>query len=164
MMKKCFLLFTLVILCRCNKLLCPAPDLHTSRQDYTGSNIRLDGIYYSKDRQFFIYRNGVYQDVCSDPLVTAIPDKFKCNLLQDVVQTNKKNRINWKIFIVKGDSIYLEGWELIGDCTYDVFSHTRKIVNDTTLIIPINRDGTKSDTFRFAKFSPKPDSTNSFIK
>jgi hypothetical protein len=163
-MKKYFLLFTLVILWGCSKLLCPAPDLYTSRQDFTGNNIRLNGIFYSKDNQFFLYRNGIYHAGCSNPSENAIPDKFVCSIWPDMVTSSKKDRHQWSIYIVKNDSIHIEKWELVRDCTYEVFSYNGKVVNDSTLIIPVNRDGTKSDTFRFAKFSPKPDSTNSFIK
>jgi hypothetical protein len=164
-MKKYAFFLMFIILWGCGKLLCPAPDLRTSRQDYTGNKIRLDGIYHnSKDNQFFLYKNGIYHVGCVDPKQKNIPDKFGCSIWPDMVSASKNNRSHWSIFTVKNDSIYVEKWELVSDCTYDVFSYNGKIINDSTLIIPINRDGTKSDTFRFAKFSPKPDSTNSFIK
>ena len=163
-MKKYFFFLIPIILWGCSKLLCPAPDLRTIRQDFTGNSIRLNGIYYSKNNQFFLYKNGVYHLGCGDPAERTIPDKFACSTWPNMVAASKKNRYHWSIYTVSNDSIYIEKWELVGDCTYDVFGYNGKIINDSTLFIPTNRDGTKPDTFRFAKFSPKPDSTNSFIK
>ena len=165
-MKKIILFFVLIILWGCSKVLCPAPDLHTSRQDYLGNAIKMDGIFYAQKsgEPIFLYRNGIYRIGCSNPNISSIPDKFKCNTDSEYLNLSKKSRSDWGIYLVKGDSLYLEDWRTIGDCTYDVFSHTGKILNDTTMIIPIKLDGKTLDTFRFVKFSPKPDSTNNFIK
>ena len=144
------------------KLVCTEPDLVTIRKDYTGNEIRIDGIYYNKlNNQFFLYRNGVYRAGCYDPKITAIPERFKCSA--NTIESQKKDRGAWRIFIVKNDTIYLEGWGLVGDCEYNIFSYTGKILNDTTLIIPTDRAGIIRDTFYFSKF-PKPDSLNHLIK
>ena len=157
-----FLLF--LGLFSCNKL-CPPPDLRTSRQDNLGSNIRLDGLYYNRDNQFFLYRNGIYRTACGDPNIKSIPDKFKCNIdWEEFLTLSKKDRAQWRLYIVKNDTIYIEQWGLVSDCAYEVFSYNGKILNDTTLLIPINRQGIVLDTFHFVRFSPKPDSINQFIK
>ena len=98
----------------------------------------------------------------TDVDIKNIPEKFQCSL--DYISEAKKDRAQWGIYTINGNIIYMEDWRTIGDCTYDVFSHTGKILNDTTMIIPIQLDGKTLDTFRFVKFSPKPDSTNNFIK
>ena len=165
-MKKYIFFFVLVISWGCSKILCPAPDLRTSRQDYLNNAIKLDGIFYAQNsnHQIFLYKNGIYRSGCRNSDILSIPEKFKCNTDLVYLDSNKKDRTNWGIYLIKQDSIYMEDWRIIGDCTYDVFSHTGKILNDSTLVIPIKYDGRTLDTFRFAKFSPKPDSTNSFIK
>jgi hypothetical protein len=135
------------------------PDLVTPRRDFTGNSIRLDGIYYNnKDDQFFLYRNGVYQSACFDKNISKIPDRFECSLGRPQGYIGA-----WRIFVVTQDTIYLEGWGLVGSRKHNIFSYTGKILNDTTLVIPTDIVGLNRDTFRFAKFG-KPDSTNDFIK
>jgi hypothetical protein len=168
-MKKYSLFFIIAIALSCNKI-CPTDELQASRQDYVGNFIRLDGIYYGKgrpygnDNQFFLYRNGIRREGCSDPSEKAIPKKFACSNWADMVKAGKRDRSQWGIYWVRNDTIFVERWQSVSDCGHDVFTYTGKILNDTTLLIPQNRQDLLFDTFRFAKFSPKPDSTNSFIK
>jgi hypothetical protein len=143
---------------------CEGPDLVTPRQPFTGNSIKIDGIYFSKNRQFFLYRNGVMSGGCRDEVSTKTSEKFRCSLDPKIIEAGKDYKRNWGIFFVKNDTITIEEWGWIGDCKYGVFNNNGKIINDSTLLIPINNQGTLLDTFRFAYFYPKPDSTNSVIK
>jgi hypothetical protein len=168
-MKKIALLLILSTVLGCNKI-CPTDDLKTSRKDNLGSAIKLNGIFYGKgrpygnDNQFFLYRNGIYLEGCSDPANKIIPNKFECSLSAESANASKKDRSRWGVYSIQNDTIFLEHWQSVSDCGHDVFSYLGKIINDSTLLIPQNRQNILFDTFRFAKFSSKPDSTNPFIK
>lgn len=167
-MKKIVFLIVLATLIACNKI-CPTDDLKGSRKDNLGTTIKLNGIYYGKERyygndnQFFLYKNGIYLTGCSDPASKIIPNKFECSLSAESANASKRDRSRWGIYSVKNDTIFLERWQSVSDCGHDVFTYTGKILNDSTLLIPQNRQNILFDTFRFAKFLPKPDSTNPFI-
>ncbi len=144
-------------------------ELQLQRVAYTGNEIRTDGCYYrvmSPDSTnavyMFFYRNGVllsfvdYKDINSS-------DEFE-NL-----RSVKNWKTNWKIFNINDSLITTQGWG-------DPWGHRRplvtgyaKIINDTT-ILWYKQENTRTGTYEynnvvyFRKFSPKPDSTNVFIK
>ncbi len=148
----------------CNKL-CDIPPLKTKRVAYTGSTLRLDGVYHTQNAEsmFFLYRNGVSYVGCADPAIIRIPDKFKCSLDADMVAAGKKVPYFWAAYVIQQDSIRVETWDMVYDCGYETFFQTGKILNDSTLLLQRLRNAAISDTFHFAAFLPKPDSTNKFI-
>lgn len=72
------------------------------------------------------------------------------------------------VFQINTESINFEIWEAGRNIT--TFSHFGKILNDTTFLLEkrinniINKTFTENLTYRFKQFSPKPNSTNNFIK
>jgi hypothetical protein len=165
-MKNSITFFILFSLIGCDKL-CDIPPLKTNRVRYIGNALRLDGLYYTKDfkSNFFLYRNGILKGVCVDDAINAIPNKFKCSLNADIIAGAQKVPYFWGVYLIEQDSIRIETWGTIADCSYDTFQRKGKILNDTTFLIAgmVNRNSTIQDTFYFAAFSPKPDSTNKFI-
>jgi hypothetical protein len=150
----------------CDKL-CDIPALKTNRVPYIGNALRLEGLYYTKDYKstFFLYRNGILQAACINDAIPAIPDKFNCSLKSDMVASAKKVPYFWGIYRIEHDSIRIETWGTIADCTYDTFLRQGKILNDSTFLMVgmVDRNSMVPDTFHFVAFSPKPDSTNKFI-
>lgn len=72
------------------------------------------------------------------------------------------------VFQINTESINFETWEAGRNIT--TFSHFGKILNDTTFLLEkrinniTNKTFTENLTYRFKQFSPKPNSTNNFIK
>lgn len=86
-------------------------------------------------------------------------------------------QIGWGVFNVTGSEIVIERWVTAsGGGTYPTQMLKGVIKNDTTIhfhtligVHPVNYNSKKKvltidETYHFRQFSPKPDSTNNFIK
>lgn len=145
--------------------------LSLEREDYNGKNLRLDGYYYSPYEEgytsFFLFENGIYLDNGSTIKTDGI------NKLDEIIKSmyplNPKYSVpyRWGIFIVNGSDIKIEAWLSGSGGAYPTHLVKGKIINDTTIAIS-GLKGKKYDNqvdyFHFRQFSPKPDSTNEFIK
>jgi hypothetical protein len=144
-----------------------------TKTPYSGDELRIDGYYYSNivyDHDNYrglivLYRDGF----CINVLVNPGNQDYIENeiLLNDTYINEMKNTpTNIGVFQIIYPNIHLETWEYRTDPT----SYFGKIINDTTFIINkrVNNrtEKTYSEnlTYRFKQFSPKPDSTNVWIK
>ena len=136
--------------------------LTIQRQDYTGNELRLDGFYTSIDEfngekhyaVYFLYENGVvfYTTVYSD-------DKEK--MKEKLELFDSSNHItSWGVFVVNNNTITIEKWWPGNGYNAPVVKTNGTIKNDTSFTL--NRSSF-IDYF-FTPFSPKPDSTNTFIE
>jgi hypothetical protein len=151
-------------------------ELSMAKTPYIGNELRIDGFYYSN--QVFtdysgiavFYRDGVcmnvYSRIESQDTLSFIENGI---LLNESLMSNFRNTPNHiGVFQINAKSIEFETWEAGRDII--TFSNYGEILNDTTFLITkqVNNDTGKSEslnlTYRFRQFSPKPDSTNSFIK
>jgi len=142
--------------------------LKIQREDNISNKIRLDGIYVSSKKinnsertgvQVF-YGNGVLLHFGDNRIPSDCINYWKEYL------NNKNNNYNdvpywWGIYQIRGDSLLFESWYST-DYYYPTISYSGKVIDDTTIII--NYESSILDTFKFVEFSPKPDSTNKFIK
>lgn len=155
----------LVLVCSCQRTL-PDEEFTMERTPYTGKKIRLDGCYVSdpfENKKYceynFFYSNGIVLSV-SDYLNIENINQFTAGI--DKLRSDKGS---WGIFYVENDTIFEQTWGQ-GDFTtqYIVYKRFYKIINDTTLSYNLYKDGRPDSYSHFKKFSPKPDSTNVFIK
>jgi hypothetical protein len=159
------LIFGILFLSSCKDEL-----LTLKKENVTGSKLRLDGYYTNEFNDYFhiifLYKNGVLYTPGS-VLKQELKNKelaFKNNVLP-------KNRIyRWGVFQIKDDIIKVERWYPY-DKGSEVYLSEGKILNDTTFVLTKITKSDKpkkseiiNETYRFRQFSPKPDSTNSFIK
>lgn len=151
-------------------------ELSMSKTPYTGSELRIDGYYYSN--QVYNNYNGVavfYRDGVCINVLTPIEGTDTLSFIENDILLNESlmssfmttpNHIG--VFRINTESIEFETWEAGRDII--TFSSFGEILNDTTFLIArqVNNDSGKSETlnltYRFRQFSPKPDSTNTFIK
>jgi hypothetical protein len=145
------------------------------RTDYTGSLLRTDGYYYYQDVQsgyytlLFFYRNGImlYGGAVQAPDIPAREQRFANGSWYNTV---KGDLSYWGIFRVLGTTIELESRGSDGSTGLLVYRDTGLIENDTTYRITRQRrvngdnDRVVDKVYHFKPFSPKPDSTNTFIK
>ena len=147
-----------------------------SKTPYTGDELRIDGYYYSNltsadDIAIAVfYRDGVcinvYTRVEGQDTLSFIENDILLN--ESIVSTFMNTPTNIGVFQINAESIEFETWEAGRDII--TFSNSGEILNDTTFLITkqVNNDSGKSYsenlTYRFRQFSPKPDSTNTFIK
>ena len=143
-----------------------------SRQDIAGTQMKLNGYYYSLETMpMFFYRNGVLHCGSVSNSGNNIIE-IENQILTGEYYNKIKNRINeWSLFSINGTEVKYEYFLRKGElnCWYPVIA-TGEILNDSTLLFTsiVNSDGTEPKTihnvWHFKAFSPKPDSTNSFLQ
>ena len=167
-----FILFTLTIcisifMLSCNKLF-PDEKLSMQQEDYNGNEVRTDGYYYTYSKSynssgliadfttvFFLYRNGII-------LSAGAYEKTGFDILEEAMlrryESIQNKKTGWGVFIVKNNKIEYEQWSTSVGGGLPVFKNSYIIVNDTTL------KRYNEIIYHFKQFSPKPDSTNVYIK
>ncbi len=143
------------------------------KSPYYGNEMKINGYYYSAFFEDWIsiliyYQNGV--------VIDGGAVKSLCQLEDDIIsgkfyESRKENIESWGVFMVDGFNIVRESIEAIGWTHRISFLYYGEILNDTTI-----QFYTKKETYSNAKeqkyerlyyfkeFSPKPDSTNVFIR
>ena len=150
---------------------CSDEKLLIERTPYSGSELRIEGYYYIYDtdgtRIKFLYRNGIMIDFIGGFSTTNLIEIDQ--KIADEYERWKNNKLIWQVFLIKGNSIQYSGWSTSVGGGRPSFKTIGVIENDTTfrLTKSINSDGEefeRNDLYHFRQFSPKPDSTNTFIK
>jgi len=150
--------------------------LSMSKTPYTGNELRIDGYYYSgitpaDDIGIAVfYRDGVCIHMYTRPKGQDTLDFIQNDILldNDLMSRLWSTPTNIGVFHINASSIEFETWEAGRDII--TFSNFGTILNDSTFVITreVNNDAGESTslnlTYHFQEFSPKPDSTNSFIK
>lgn len=147
-------------------------EFFNTKTHYRGSEIKTNGYYYSEDYDNFtavliLFRDGVaIQGIGVDSLIDfenrVISGKFNENISVSIEY--------WGLYIINSSEIILEAIESVGWTHRISFLYYGEILNDTTIHFYAKKE-TYSDaekmifdeTYHYKKFSPKPDSTNSFI-
>ncbi len=157
----------------CDKLF-KDDELTMTKTPYTGNELRIDGYYYqmssvdgSFDDTYFLYRDGIVLSCGGTPLEES-PFDFMERLLNGQNVTYQKEKSGWGVFNIQDSTIAIERWyPLEGGLPAGLSEGV--ILNDTTfLITSLTRMKTgevyeRNDLYHFHAFSPKPDSTNTFI-
>jgi hypothetical protein len=145
---------------------CEKEELSLKRIDFNGNEIRLDGFYYNEPNKahFFLYRNGVFFDGGTGFNGSLVDmEKFHSNI--ENYKTAYEVPYFWGVFRISTGEIQFAKWVSSDEFgRYTTTQFNGKIINDTTLLINHPAEMIGSDTFYFHRFSPKPDSTNNFIK
>lgn len=168
-----------------NKEIYSNSNLKTDGYFYFFSNEDMGKNYTTKIYDSFIlYQNGVFYNVSHSGYekVTNIESRLK--LIDDAVLnkvTREKEYINtrpnWGVFKINNSKIEIENWTFAsGGGDYPTMRKIGEIINDTTIhfhtligVHPLNvgqkkKEVSIDETYHFRKFSPKPDSTNKWIK
>ena len=174
MVRKIYLLIGIILLTSCDTKL---RHLEMSKTPYLGDELRIDGYYYSNSalngtgyigvavfyRDGFCIHTWAKIPVNHDTL-NHIENDF---LLNDAYLNKIKSAPGHiGVFQVMYPNITMEVWE----SKSWIFTHYGNIVNDTTFIINERRSNSSGNiiqeglTYRFVQFSPKPDSTNIYVK
>jgi hypothetical protein len=147
------------------------------REPFIGNNLHIGGYYYQKagnslvyDFSFF-YSNGIFLNGGGgEKSIIQAEDYIKRLLI--INKAHQGTKIGWGVFKVEGINIKFERW-YPSERPYKAYVGEGKIINDTTFVITESyrmQKGAKTDiqpkneTYYFKQFSPKPDSTNEFVK
>ena len=149
-------------------------DLTMSKSPYLGNELKIDGYYYSNQTLandvgvVVFYRDGFCINTWVKPTTNDTLEYIENEILLNDAFINKIKGIpaHIGVFKVINPDIEFETWET----RTTSFSRYGKIINDSTFIINKsinNATGVSTSeklTYRFKHFSPKPDSTNNYIK
>jgi hypothetical protein len=147
-------------------------DLTLPQQNYFRDELRIDGYYYSLTSNnnyqiYFYYKNGC---VLNAGVVSsqALSEKEASFADGTFYNTAIKYKQNWGRFIIEGSIIKDELWKP-NTGPLEAFTTQGKIINDSTFVMQKSWRSCKpkkvrefEETFHFKRFSPKPDSTNTF--
>ncbi len=151
-------------------------NLSLARINYSGNELRISGYYYiitenedlTYSPKYIFYNNGV---ALSAGLPANNLSKMDENMLNASNNNYKNHKGVWGIFKIDKLNIWIERWHCAEFCK--AYTWEGSIINDTTFhIIKSYRmqNGEKTEIkerdeiYHFRQFSPKPDSTNNFIK
>lgn len=142
------------------------------------NQLRIDGFYYEKVnlnndavKVIFLYRNGVVCDLLTFEKLDMQVIREHINKFYNGTDNNIVNsRLHWGSFELLEKEISLTNWYPSSGGPLPVYVKKGIVLNDTTFVIKEyettkgKKKGDLNDTYKFVKFSPKPDSTNNFIK
>jgi hypothetical protein len=164
-------LLFIIVICSCNSK--EKDELLTIPfKPYTGNDLKLNGYYYYTDTQnqvpltrvYFLYQSGVviYAGSFQSKNLNEIEKQFATN------DNYKQSKVWWGVFNINPPAIVVEQWNGGSGGKNLVIKQSAKIINDSTFIVDLinwqdGRQFNANQTFHFQPFSPKPDSTNSFI-
>ena len=153
--------------------------LSIKRTDYTGNQLRINGYYYERYSVkngyryniYFFYQNGIVL-YGESPLETEVVQMETNYATGGFHATAKDHKYYWGAYIINGTTIQFDRW-YPSEPPLKAYVREGTILNDSTFTISTSyrmKDGNKTEvearneTFHFKAFSPKPDSTNSFVQ
>lgn len=156
----------------CSKVL-PDDVFVLKKADNISKRLKLNGYYYQKWENEKIYGVNVFFSNGNNLFLgdnTTIKE-LETNLNNDSWLKNiYKHKTWWGLYEINGDDIKFERYYPSSGGGLPAYIRSGKIINDSTFVITQSKrsDGTgmqeKNETYHFRQFSPKPDSTNNFIK
>ncbi len=147
--------------------------LRIVREDFNGDQLRIDGYYYidygTHIEMHFLYRNGVYLagDLVAKSGLEQKEQEIRSGSWGEVV---KGSKFRWGVFTVRGNEITYECWVPVSQGGFPTFTWKGDIQNETTFVMTSKRKSgnrnaeTINEVYHFKQFSPKPDSTNNFVR
>lgn len=145
--------------------------LSMQRVDYNGNELMTNGYYYTMNKDpmciIFLFRNGIFTDgFCFKPSeLDQQEEEFRNGTFYNYI---KDNKLHWGVFRITSNIIEFEGWYATGGGPFATYRLTGEILNDTTFHLIkrwlYDQEESYDETYHFRQFSPKPDSTNNFIK
>jgi hypothetical protein len=152
---------------------CKKDDFSIEKESYLENNLRIDGYYYhfnydsTKISTLFFYENGVAITAFGQRPVNS----FEKNLRSGEFYNSIKNdRIEWGLYSIENKNIKVEHLQGCGYITPCAYLYIGTILNDTTILFTEHNategsdDNKCNNLYHFKEFSPKPDSTNQFVK
>jgi hypothetical protein len=157
----------------CNKEILTDDKLSFARTLFVGNQLKTDGYYYLMDdygvsATYFFYQNGII--IHRGGWINNSLEELERNFHTIDWNEIKNNKSAWGIFQIKGNKIEFERWYPSSGGPLPAYIRSGEILNDTTFIITKSirsKTGEEKElyeTYYFKQFSPKPDSTNNFIK
>ena len=159
----------------CDKEVLADEALTLKKIPYSSNQLRINGYYFQEkdDNIFTIY---FFYD---DGTILYGGGSFPLNEIEDYesqfkspewISSVKASKIRWGVFQITDNKISFEKWYPSSGGPAPVYIRSGEILNDTTFLITKSirsKTGEAKDlneVYHFKEFSPKPDSTNNFVK
>jgi len=146
----------------------------SKKQPYSGSELRTDGYYYKKENNEYMGFLCFYKDGC---LLTMSGRDSSLELADNYIERvfvhnafHKEKPLYWGLFLIQNNNQLKMEYYRGSNWGKEVYVKEGVILNDTTFKINTmyRIDGSNRQNqnyiYHFRQFSPKPDSTNNFIK
>jgi len=153
-------------------------ELTLKKMSYTGNQLKINGYYYQKYGNpekltiYLFYYNGILLHA-GDGYEYNKLNEFEQNIMSaEFIDKLKGSKYAWGVFNIEENNMHFERW-YPSLPPLKAYVRAGQILNDTTFVITESyrmKKGKKtevdseSETYHFRQFSPKPDSTNIFIK
>ena len=172
-----FVSFLLIFVQSCSKIFkCKDDELTIPRTENNTNKLKLNGYYYgdifdyneNKPKVYLLYQNGIFYN-CEHIKKEDI-DASLMILNNNELRSKYKSR--WGTYKINGNNIEIEYWLPQANHCVKLSYNKGEILNDTTFKITYVRTSYRgevgyeknvNDIFYFKQYSPKPDSTISFI-
>lgn len=172
-----FIVVSIILMISCNDVL-HDEEFTLIRKPFDGNQIKTNGYYYTYENKdglivdetisvLLFYKNGVAANFGYAGGIEEMEAKFKINEFY-----MKDNPFVWGVFRIEGDSIKIERSKSFGTTKSYMYILVGVVQNDSTIHITKDLSSTgnggktimMNQTYHFKQFSPKPDSTNVFMK
>lgn len=152
-------------------------ELSIKRTDYSGNELKISGYYYYDYGNsnpegymdvYFLFRNGIILEGGTFKKSELVDEEAKYQTSGWSASMRKYKDV-WGVFKIQANNIEYERW-YSGEPPLKSYVSSGVILNDSTFQITKSRrsngkEVTSENTiYRFKAFSPKPDSTNTFVK
>jgi len=145
-------------------------DVFLKATPYIGNQLKINGYFYQTGfdnviyNSHVLYTNGVLLNLYGDENTIEEMDEYVRKQFQD--SWAAKSKYNWGVFFISDNTIQIH--KLEGGYPHKEFIQEGVILNDMTFKITKVYSGgkirEKDEVYYFREFSPKPDSTNVYIK
>jgi hypothetical protein len=177
MIKILFFIQAVLLTQSCEKMTCKDDALTIARVDNNSGKLRLDGYYYGDisgvnaeyPNIYLFYQNGIFSNANS----YSLSDAEAGNVTLNFPELKYQHKGDWGVYKIDGNNIEIEYWVSRSCGGVGLLYESGKILNDTTFKITYWRHSVEGRTkqeknieaiFKFKGYTPKPDSTNNFIK
>jgi hypothetical protein len=176
---KILIIIIMSLFCNCSKdNLWKDDELSIPKTPYLGNELRMNGYFYhpygtpEKLTIYFFYKDGT---------ILLAGDHYEMNnrvefeqsfTTNEFIEKRRNIKYCWGVFKIEGNNIRFERW-YPSEKPYKSYIREGIIMNDTTFQINtsyrmVNGKKTElaseNEIYHFRQFSPKPDSTNQYIK
>ena len=149
-------------------------ELSLNRSSYNGEQLRTDGYFFQRDSNYIFtiyifYTNGtLFYSVGGGKLENT--DQLEQRLKDhNFIERLRNEKTSWGLFKIDNNKIQFERWYPYFENGKPAYIRSGTILNDTTFHITkaTRSDGSEehveNEVYYFKQFSPKPDSSNTFV-
>jgi hypothetical protein len=175
MVNKYFIISSIVIL-----MVSCSYHLSLDKKPYNGSQLRIDGFYYSVGVDsmihtgYFFYEDGTLSNRGGRYHPRTIKEQFRKDIKSEKhIKYARESRFTGGLFQIEGNVIKFEKWYPSSGGLHKCYVREGIILNDTTFVIKASyrlvngkkkEFGEEDELYHFMHYTPKPDSINVFIK